>query len=44
MSMVAKGMQTGRRPAGPGELGWRLARLEDEDAALREQQRLEAAT
>jgi transposase len=43
MSMVAKGMQTGRGPAGPGGLRWRLARLEDENAALREeQQRLEA--
>jgi transposase len=43
MSMVAKGMQTGRGPAGPGGLCWRLARLEDENAGLREeQQRLEA--
>jgi hypothetical protein len=43
MSMVAKGMQTGRGPAGPGGLRWRLARLEDENAGLREdQQRLEA--
>jgi len=43
MSMVAKGMQTGRVPAGPGGLRWRLARLEDENAGLREeQQRLEA--
>jgi FtsZ-binding cell division protein ZapB len=42
MSMVAKGMRTGRGPAGPGGLRWRLARLEDENAALREeQQRLE---
>jgi hypothetical protein len=38
MSMVAKGMQTGRGPAGPGGLRWRLARLEDEHAALREEQ------
>src|SRR6266508_1509826 len=43
MSMVAKGLQTGRGPAGPGGLRWRLARLEDENAGLREeQQRLEA--
>ena len=43
MSMAAKGMQTGRAPASPGGLGWRLARLEDENAGLREeQQRLEA--
>src|SRR4029453_13330827 len=43
MSMVAKGVQTGRGPAGPGGLRWRLARLEDENAGLREeQQRLEA--
>jgi transposase len=43
MSMAARGMQTGRGPAGPGGLRWRLARLGDENAGLREeQQRLEA--
>src|SRR6266545_4707721 len=43
MSMVAKGLQTGRGPADPGGLRWCLARLEDDNAALREeQQRLEA--
>jgi transposase len=43
MSTVATGAQIGRDPAGPGGLCWRLARLEDENAALREQQqRLEA--
>ena len=43
MSRVATGAQVGRDPAGPGGLRWRLARLEDENAALREQQqRLEA--
>ena len=36
--MVAKGMQTGRAPAGPGGLRWRLAWLEDENAGLREEQ------
>ena len=42
MSRVATGAQVGRGPAGPGGLRWRLARLEDENAALRdEQQRLE---
>ena len=36
-------MRSGRGPAGPGGLRWRLARLEDENAELREeQQRLEA--
>jgi transposase len=43
MSTVATGPQTARDPAGPGGLRWRIARLEDENAALRdEQQRLEA--
>jgi hypothetical protein len=43
MSTVATGAQVGRGPAGSGGLRWRLARLEDENAALRdEQQRLEA--
>jgi transposase len=43
MSTVATGPQTARDPTGPGGLRWRLARLEDENAALREeQQRLEA--
>jgi hypothetical protein len=42
MSRVATAGQSGRDPAGPGGLGWRLARLEDENSALRdEQQRLE---
>jgi transposase len=42
MSMVATGVQTARDAADPGGLRWRLARLEDENAALRdEQQRLE---
>jgi predicted nuclease with TOPRIM domain len=43
MSRVATGAQIGRDPAGPDGLRWCLARLEDENAALRdEQQRLEA--
>jgi transposase len=43
MSTLATGAQIGRDPAGPGGLGWRIARLEDENAALRdEQRRLEA--
>src|SRR4029453_11375108 len=43
MSMVAKGMQIGRAPAGPGGLRWRLARLEDENARLRrEEERVRA--
>jgi transposase len=43
MSRVATGAQVGRDRAGPGGLRWRIARLEDENAALRdEQQRLEA--
>jgi transposase len=42
MSTVATGAQVGRDRAGPGGWRWRLARLEDENAALRdEQQRLE---
>src|SRR5512133_472691 len=39
MSRQARGRQTGRDPAGPGGLRWRIVRLEDENAALREQQR-----
>lgn len=39
MSRQARGTQTGRDPAGPGGLRWRIVRLEDENAALREQQR-----
>src|SRR5512133_3759896 len=43
MSTVAPGAQVGRDPAGPDGLRWRLARLEDENAELRdEQRRLEA--
>ena len=38
MSRQARGTQTGRDPAGPGGLRWRIVRLEDENAALREQQ------
>jgi transposase len=42
MSMVVTGVQAARDPAGLGELHGRIARLEDENAALREeQQRLE---
>ena len=42
MSRVATGVQIGRDRAGPGGLRRRIARLEDENAALRdEQQRLE---
>jgi predicted RNase H-like nuclease (RuvC/YqgF family) len=37
VSRVATGVQTAR-PAGPGELRWRLARVEEENAALREEQ------
>ena len=39
MSRQARGTQTGRDPAGPGGLRWRIVRLEDENAGLREQQR-----
>lgn len=39
MSTVATGAQIGRDRAGPGGLRRRIARLEDENAALREQQR-----
>src|SRR4029453_15768615 len=39
MSRQARGTQTGRDPAGPGGLRGRIVRLEDENAALREQQR-----
>src|SRR5215218_5075182 len=39
MSRQARGTQTGRDPAGPGGLRRRIVRLEDENAALREQQR-----
>ena len=39
MSRQARGTQTSRDPAGPGGLRWRIVRLEDENAALREQQR-----
>jgi transposase len=43
MSTVATGVQIGRGLAGPGGLHRRVARLEEENAALRdEQQRLEA--
>jgi hypothetical protein len=43
MSTVAAHPQTARDPAGQGGLRWRLAWLEDENAALRgERQRLEA--
>jgi septal ring factor EnvC (AmiA/AmiB activator) len=43
MSTVTTGARTGRDPAGPGGLRWRLAWLEDQNAALcDEQQRLEA--
>jgi transposase len=43
MSTVAPGAQVGRDPASPDGLRWRLARLEDENAELRdEQRRLEA--
>jgi transposase len=38
MSRVATGAQVGRGPAGSSGLRWRLARLEDENAALREEQ------
>src|SRR5919201_5200942 len=40
MSRQARGAQTGREPAGLGGLRWRIARLEDENGALREQQQL----
>src|SRR4029453_2683993 len=39
MSRQARGTQTGRDPAGPGGLRRRIVRLEDENAALGEQQR-----
>ena len=43
MVRVATGVQTGRDPVGVGGLRERITRLEDENAALREeQQRLEA--
>src|SRR5512132_1002329 len=43
MTRQARGPQTGRGSAGLDGLGWRVAWLEDENAALREeQQRLEA--
>lgn len=43
MTRQARGPQTGRESAGLDGLGWRVAWLEDENAALREeQQRLEA--
>jgi hypothetical protein len=39
MSRQASGVQVVRDPAGLGGLRWRLARLEDENAGLREEQR-----
>jgi transposase len=43
MSRVATAPQPGRGPTGPAGLRWRIARLEDDNAALRdERQRLQA--
>jgi hypothetical protein len=36
MATVATGAQIGQGLAGPDGLRWRIARLEDENAALRE--------